>query len=821
MKAINGYSDGDDIVFVCRDEFGKKLHRIKDFSWYFYVDWSFYDALKSDKYFSESFKEQNSVTQIKTEEPFIRIHTSYSSVYQKRSSVMNCLRSMGKKTYEADVDPLKRYMIDCNDVEVSDEYKVLYFDIETDDRPKPGSLSNEIIIGDRQIISISGFCTPNDNFTSQSFDEVECLRGFFKRVKDYDVLIGWNSDAFDRPYIEERVAYIKRRYGIDLMLEFDIDWDHFIFVDLMWRFKHVYQHDTTLSSFSLKRVSERFEVGTKTDLRGRSIWDTFVEDPELGKKYNMNDCRLLYELEQKLGIFKQMVAQARFCKTFLSRFWITELLDNLILQSGKARHIHLPTKEWTTKTDDSYAGGYVLEPKPGFYNNINIFDYQSLYPNIIRTWNISPDRMFYEGGSEYIRSAKPGVFFSKQLTDANNPDSYFGLLPGVVKDLLDERDRIKVKKAVLVNDGKRDSLEYQTLDRNEKIVKELGNSAYGIAGSPRSRYYSIDLAESITLGGQHLIKYARDFFEGLGFVVCAGDTDSIMVSLPEGSDPKSIMDKYHEALKLHVTSTFQANECFIKFKHEKKFSRFINIKKKNYVGLVIEEGGKKVDYVYAKGLELIKKDTISYTRALLKQLLDWLLYEDHDKDFYIQFIEKLREEIHTRQFKVEEICVTQRISKDFDSYKTKPSHVRLAERMWSSGDKEFFIGMDIQFFIIDSTDKENKAAHISSFTGIFDKQFYWEHKIAPPLIRILEVVFKDVDWSNYEDSSIKRPKKPRKKKVKIIEDPIASAVKKSEEKQKELPWESKEGEERPTEMVSEWLSEGPEGIGLEEASHDS
>lgn len=766
LKALNGYSDNNDIVFVIRDEYGKSLHRIPDFDWYFYADWSLYDVLKNDPAFSSSFKRANGIKSITTEKPYLRIHVPYSAVRDRRSTLLSTLSNLGIKTFEADVDPLKRLMIDSLDVEISDSYRVLFLDIETDDRPSEGNKTNEIVVGERQILSLAGYENEEINFVYNGFDEVEILRAFLKRIKDYDVLVGWNSARFDIPYIQKRIELIRDTQGIDLEREFGIDWRNFIFVDFMVRFKHIYQYDSTLTSFSLAKVVNYFKVGEKIDLHGRSIWDIFEKDPELGRKYNLNDAALLYQLEKKIGVFSQMVAQSRFCRTFLSNFWITELLDNLILKSGKQRRIHLPTKQWTNRTDDSYAGGYVLDPKPGLFNNINIFDYQSLYPNIIRTWNISPDTMTREDVPGVIRSAREGVYFKTDLPDPSDPNSYLGLLPRVVSDLLTARDVFKKKKAELTEAGLKDSTEYESADRDEKIVKELGNSAYGICGNFRSRYYSIDLAESITLAGQHLIKFARDFFESMGFVVCAGDTDSIMVSLPVGSDPKTILDKYHSGLREHLISSFGAKECHIKFKHEKKFARFINVIKKNYVGRVIEEGGKPVDYVYAKGLEMIKKDTLQFTRGELKKIVQQLLYEDHSLDFYTSYIEELRKEVNTREFKVEEISITKKISKDFDAYKTTPSHVLLAKKMWSSEDKEFHVGMNIQYFVLDATDKSKKAAHISEYTGQFDRRHFWEKSVYPPLQRILSVVFKEHDWSNYEKSLIPKPKRARKKKEK-------------------------------------------------------
>ena len=41
--------------------------------------------------------------------------------------------------------------------------------------------------------------------------------------------------------------------------------------------------------------------------------------------------------------------------------------------------------------DTQFAGAFVKEPKVGFYAGVSAFDFASLYPSIMRQFNISPD----------------------------------------------------------------------------------------------------------------------------------------------------------------------------------------------------------------------------------------------------------------------------------------------------------------------------------------------------------------------------------------------------------------------------------------------
>jgi DNA polymerase elongation subunit (family B) len=246
-------------------------------------------------------------------------------------------------------------------------------------------------------------------------------------------------------------------------------------------------------------------------------------------------------------------------------------------------------------------------------------------------------------------------------------------------------------------------------------------------------------------------------------VVVAGDTDSIMVSLPEGSDHLFLMEKFHEALDLHLKEQCNIDKVTTRFKYEKRFDRFICIKKKNYVGRMVDDGGTPVDKLYAKGLELIKKDTITYTRNNLKVLLHHLLNEDRDLNFYDTLIKKYWDEMHTRTFVKEEICITRKISKPFEEYKSTPVHVKLGKKLWARGNKEL---------IVDDTNKEDKAVWIEDYAGIFDRAFYWEKYVWPPMRRILEVIYPKHEWDKFDKSKIPNPnKKKRKTRTKKVVEP--------------------------------------------------
>ena len=143
MKAIDGYSVNDDVCFICRDDLGKYPVYIRDYDWYFYGDKKLWSYLKENPDFVKVLKENFAVSRIELEIPYVKLYTKFSYTREK-GNVIDHLKRIGFKTYEADVDPLKRYMIDHPEVEITDQYKILFIDIETDDRPRPGHATNDL-----------------------------------------------------------------------------------------------------------------------------------------------------------------------------------------------------------------------------------------------------------------------------------------------------------------------------------------------------------------------------------------------------------------------------------------------------------------------------------------------------------------------------------------------------------------------------------------------------------------------------------------------------------------------------------------------------
>ena len=65
--------------------------------------------------------------------------------------------------------------------------------------------------------------------------------------------------------------------------------------------------------------------------------------------------------------------------------------DFLYLTELERQHIVAPTvRSSDSRVYAAQQGGHVLEPAPGLHSSVWVFDFKSLYPSIIRTFNIDP-----------------------------------------------------------------------------------------------------------------------------------------------------------------------------------------------------------------------------------------------------------------------------------------------------------------------------------------------------------------------------------------------------------------------------------------------
>lgn len=230
--------------------------------------------------------------------------------------------------------------------------------------------------------------------------------------------------------------------------------------------------------------------------------------------------------------------------------------EYLIMHECHSRGLIIPDKfrkdknaEEDEETDrKKYQGGHVLDPMKGFYKDfILLLDFNSLYPSIIREYNVCfsvirrplvPLSAFYrnnkkKGGEKGERNMGEAMEVEEEIEVMPPPKEEctrerWGFLPTLIDKIVDRRK--KCKKAMKNASAEKCII----LDIQQKCYKLVANSIYGCLGFSISRFYSKHLAALITRMGREALLRAKDIVGAMGGVrVIYGDTDSLMIQ-PHG-----------------------------------------------------------------------------------------------------------------------------------------------------------------------------------------------------------------------------------------------------------------------------------------------
>ncbi len=422
--------------------------------------------------------------------------------------------------------------------EYPQKFRILSFDLEVrNPHGMPDSDEDEIIMigvasnfGVNQVISTKTNSENRDDFVNQVSSEREMIQEFVRIIKEnnVDIIVGYNSDNFDFPYLKDRakllgvdldigmdesdVKYIRRGYANAASLK------GLIHVDLYL----VMRRYMSLERYTLERVYYELFGEEKIDVPGEKIWEFWDNGgDELDNlfDYSLDDVISTLKIaEQTLPLnleLTRIIGQPLFD---VSRMATGQQAEWFLVKQAYFDGEVVPNKQGSNFTDRANAedneGGYVKQPETGLHENLVQFDFRSLYPSIIISKNISPDVMYLGDADDedvYNISPEHGIKFKK---------SPQGFIPSVIDKILQERFRIK--REMKASDNPQ---EKKALDVQQQAIKRLANTMYGIYGFPRFRWYSFECAKAITSWGRQYIKSSIKKAEEFGFYTIYADTD--------------------------------------------------------------------------------------------------------------------------------------------------------------------------------------------------------------------------------------------------------------------------------------------------------
>ena len=599
------------------------------------------------------------------------------------------------------------------------QIRVLFIDIETyspDEFPKPEDPQhpiNVITVYDtlkKQFITwgLKPYHKKNENcIYIYCKNEKELLSKFINYfTSDYpDILSGWNSEFFDVPYIINRitrllgeeetkrlspVGYIrpivfKGRFGRE-QVHWHIEGVSCVdYLDIYKRFCPVLRE-----SYKLDAIGETELGENKIDYGDTNLASLADDNWELFIDYNIQDVNLLIKLEEKLQYLKllRMIAYAGLT-TFEGALGSLSVITGLCAVRARMRQQRIPTFNREVTNTEQNAGAYVGDPQRGFQENIVSFDANSLYPNVMITLNLSPEtkvgvitektdkeitiqhvngqtfNLSHQHFVEFVKKEKIAISKAKVLFTQKEK----GIIPETVDHFYKKRVEIKrelklAKKRLL--DIQKDTDEYaklsiqiENLNITQHTIKILINTIYGYFGNKHSPLGDDELAESITLTGQAVIKESNRLLEeyikektGLtddelktSSPIIYNDTDSSYISIrhivnktglkmlnskgkitPEYYKVvQDIEDHLNEKIIEWGKSALGSIDCRLNFKREAIADAGLFLQKKRYVLHVLDEEGIPCDKFKYTGVEVVRTTMPAPIKPYVKKIIETML----------------------------------------------------------------------------------------------------------------------------------------------------------------------------------------------------
>ena len=409
--------------------------------------------------------------------------------------------------------------------------------------------------------------------------EAELLDMFLDLIKDADVISGWNSEGFDIPYTTNRVTKVLSKEDTRRFCLFDqfpkrreyekfgrvattydfVGRVHLDYLELYRKYTYEERH-----SYRLDAIAE-YELGKRKTQYEGTLDQLYNNDFKTFVEYNINDCKLLDDLDKKLKFLDLANTLAHentvLLQTTMGAVAVTE---QAIINEAHRRGFQVPNRpKMDDRENTAAAGAYVAYPKEGIHDWVGSLDINSLYPSAIRALNMGPETIIGQlrqtmtdeyienkmaKGSSFAASWE-GIFGSLEYTavmnqeigteitiDWENGDSDVlsaaevyklifdshqpwvisangtiftyekeGIIPGLLKRWYAERKEMQAKLKDAIKAGNKVEEEYW--DKRQLVKKINLNSLYGAILNPGCRFFDKRIGQSTTLTGRQIAKH--------------------------------------------------------------------------------------------------------------------------------------------------------------------------------------------------------------------------------------------------------------------------------------------------------------------------
>jgi DNA polymerase, archaea type len=474
------------------------------------------------------------------------------------------------------------------------------------------------------------------------YTEKGLLEEAFKIIASYPIVITYNGDDFDLPYLYARSQdpridpdrsqiipkdkvpiIIKRETFIKRGIQAEpVQLKYGIHIDLFRTFQNrsvqIYAFSNKYSEHTLNAISEALLDDTKLEFDG-DISELPIETLAM---YCLKDADLTYRLTSFNDslLMKLIVVIARIGRLSIddiARFGVNQWIRGMLYYEHRLNGFLIPRRDelqekGTASTtaiikEKKYRGGLVVEPKLGIHFGVVVVDFASLYPSIIKVHNLSYETVncVHQSCKEDPNQKVPGT--THWICKVNR--GLTSLLIGSLRDL-----RVNYYKHLSKNKSITPE-ERQLYNVVSQAIKVILNASYGVMGAEIFPLYCLPVADATAAIGRVTTTSTIERCKEIGIEVIYGDTDSLFLKNPSSN-------------KVEEISLWARTRLGVDLEIDKQYRYVVFSElKKNYLG-VLTDGT-----VDVKGLTGKKSHTPPFIRNAFYEILSILSKVDSEKDF--------------------------------------------------------------------------------------------------------------------------------------------------------------------------------------------
>ncbi len=581
---------------------------------------------------------------------------------------------------------------------------------------------------------------PPDSKIEYYETELELIKAIFDILWDYPFVITFNGDDFDLRYLTHRACNLgidRREVPIEIgkrvcLLRYGVHIDLYKF--FFNRSIQIYAFNNRYRDVTLNDVGKAV-IGLEKIKSDKTIGE--LSYTELSA-YCLRDSEITYKLtsfEEELAM-KLILVLTRISSMPMedvSRQGVSRWIRNFMHREHRHRNMLIPNsedileKKGKTATTaiikgKKYQGAIVVEPVPGVHFNVAVMDFPSLYPSIIKVWNLGYQSILCphpECRNNIVPNTPHWVCTKRRAMES--------LLIGSLRDLRVSWYKSRSKDKTLSQEQR------HWYNVAQGALKVILNASYGVFGAESFDLYCPPVAEATAAVGRHSITQILNYCGKVGIHVLYGDTDSLFLKNPTKEQIEEVVRFTEHELKMGI----DVDKTY-------RYAVFSS-RKKNYLG-VLDDGS-----VDVKGLTGKKKHIPTFIKDAFNQMKERLSQVKTPADFekakadIAEIVRNRYMVLKRREWKdMNDLAFSVVLGEELERYtKTTPQHVKAAHILKASG-QELKAG-DLIRFVKTTRPPHVKPVELSTRNEVdVDKYIAYLHSTFDQVLDALGLNFDEI-----------------------------------------------------------------------------